>query len=488
MTFREQRLEKRLAGPFALLCLLALAACGKQEAEQPAESLPQVPEIDTTGFLPVIRTQLDEAIAQLAKKPYDPDLNGKLGMMLAAYDQDAPAAALFARARRLDSGKFEWPYYLGYARYDLGQLEQAAAAMRTALELRPEHANARIKLAEFLLESGAHDQARKEFEAVVDAFPQRVEGHLGLGKLANLAGESQNAIEHLEAALRIESRIGEIHFAMAEAHRALGDQAAAQKHLAEFERYQGNRPNPRDPELLAIGAMNVGDLPHLSRGMAYMREGRVVDAARAFKQAIKINPTNVAALTGLMELHGRNRELSAAEKYFRRALAVNEANAELLGKWAAILRINRQPERSIETWRRAIEMDAFNADFKAGLGRALQDSGEVAAAEEQYRAALELNGAHREAVFNLAYLHAMRGENNAAVTLLRPLVRDTARASAPELQLLARVEAQTGEFERALDLLGRARSRLVDGNNPGLLRQVEADIEAVQAAKRRAGQ
>lgn len=467
--------------------LMSIGACSKHDADTAqARELPVIPEIDTSGFLPVIRAQLDTAVADLDALPYDPQRNGQLGMMLAAYEQDGPAAVLFERAWRLDSSAFAWPYYLGFTRYDLSDLPGAIAAMRAAIAINPAHANARIKLGEYLLEAGDYKESREVFRRVVSDMPERVEGHLGLGKLSNLEDEPEEAVEQLQAALKIESRIGEIHFALAEAYRKLGDTDSAAKELALFERYRNIRPSLRDEELLAIGAMNVGDLPYLSRGMAYMNSGRVVEAAQAYQKAVEINPKNIAALTGLMELHGRNRELAAAGRYYHQALDVNAANADLQGKWAAILRMNGQRSEAIEAYRRAVELDPFNANFKAGLGRALQDTGDLQGAERAYRQALEADADNRDAGFNLAYLLAMRQENAEAARLLRPLVNNEPRPAPTILQLLARVEAQLGAFDDALSLLARAESQLADGSNPVLLQRVQTDKRAVEAGKAQA--
>lgn len=473
-----------------LIAMLAIlqASCGKQDDELPATAMPAVPEIDTSNFLPVVRNQLDEAIARLAELPYDPDRNGRLGMMLAAYEQDASAAALFERAWRLDKATFAWPYYLGYARYDLGDLPGAVAAMRAALAINPSHPNARIKLAEFLLEAGDYETSRDEYRRVVKDLPGRVEGYIGLGKLANLDDSPREALAHLEKANAIESRIGEVHFAMAEAWRKIGDTDAAARELELFERYRNLRPKTRDEALLAIGAMNVGDLPHLSRGMAFMKAGRVVDAALAFREAVKINPRNVAALTSLMELHGRNRELAAARRYYRQAFDVNPENAELAGKWGGVLRDNGKRDEAAQVLATAVELDPFNANYQVMLGRILQDNGDLEQAESWYRRALTVDDMNRDARFNLAYLLAMRQQNEAAADLLRPLVGEGSKPAPQVLQLTARIEAQTGRFDRALALLRRARADLAGGSNPVALESVETDIRTVEASKAQAGQ
>lgn len=470
------------------LALLFQASCADRDGTTNAAAMPAIPQIDTSGFLPVIREQLDTAIGELAELPYDPKRNGRLGMMLAAYDQDAPAAALFERATRLDSASFAWPYYLGYARYDLNDLPGAIAAMRAALAIRPSHANARIKLADFLLEAGDYEQSEEEYRRIVKDLPGRVEGHIGLGKLANLNGEAREALEHLQAAAAIESRIGAIHFAMAEAQRKLGDADAAARELELFERYRDLRPNPRDEEILAIGRMNVGDLPHLSRGMAYLRSGRLVEAALSFKNAIEINPRNVPALTELMVLHGRNRELAAARRYYLQALEVNPDNAALISKWARTLRDNGRREDAVEAFRKAVELDPFSSDYQVLLGRTLQDGGELSEAESWYRKALELEPTQRDASFNLAYLLAMRQDNAAAATLLRPLVKEADSPAPQLLQLLARVEAQLGDFDQALTLLERARTQLSDGSNPVALQRVQADIAMVEKGRAESAQ
>src|SRR5947208_16007943 len=74
---------------------------------------PEWPRVDTAGFLPAIRAQLDEAKAAAIAHPRDPKAVGRLALTLHAYQQYDAAAKVYRLARLLEPQNFDWLYLLG---------------------------------------------------------------------------------------------------------------------------------------------------------------------------------------------------------------------------------------------------------------------------------------------------------------------------------------------------------------------------------------
>ena len=120
----------------------------------------------------------------------------------------------------------------------------------------------------------------------------------------------------------------------------------------------------------------------LGLGNAYTRQGKLVEAEKAYNEALKINPNYVATLSNLGVVYYQQAKLADAKRTFERALAANPDDAEthyLLG--ATQLQLN--------------ELDA---------------------AEKSLKRALELKPQLPEAQFGKAMLRQMQGRTQEAIS------------------------------------------------------------------------
>jgi tetratricopeptide (TPR) repeat protein len=157
---------------------------------------------------------LDEAISAyqqvLALAPKRPGLHFRLGRVL------------LARARRANG--------------DPASEAEAMKHFEQELQIDPTHASAAYEIGERQRQSGQLDKAVLSFRRAVDAYPGFVEALVGLGRTLVAAGEPNAALPHLQKALSIEPRDEVALYQMAQAHRALGQEAEQQKALAAFQR------------------------------------------------------------------------------------------------------------------------------------------------------------------------------------------------------------------------------------------------------------
>ncbi|MCA1297896.1 tetratricopeptide repeat protein [Stappia indica] len=170
---------------------------------------------------------------------------------------------------RADPANASLRYNLGLVHRRLGANDLALAALSRALDLSPDHANARFEQASVLLELGRLGEAAEAFDAYTRQAPKDADGWLNLARLRLRLDQAEQA---LEAFVRhdtltggdLESRIG-----LAEAQLRLGQPEGA----ATLQELYRDHPALR-PRLLK--SMSQGP-----RGRIPLRAGALLTAPPA---------------------------------------------------------------------------------------------------------------------------------------------------------------------------------------------------------------
>ena len=137
-----------------------------------------------------------------------------------------------------------------------------AAAETAALDefaqellIDPSNANAAYEIGESLRKSGQLDKAIESFTKAVESYPEFEEALVGLGRTLIAAGQSRAAVPHLKKAISLNPGDEVAFYQIAQAHRALGQEADQQAALAEFERLR--REKERQGAAVPPGPPNV---------------------------------------------------------------------------------------------------------------------------------------------------------------------------------------------------------------------------------------
>ena len=136
-----------------------------------ARDLPELPRITIASFRPKVRDQVEQAYREVVAKPEDAAANGRMGMLLHAFEQYESAEACYRRAHTLDPRRFQWAYYLGLTQVLNGKNDEAAATLQRAGSLDAEYLPARLKLAETLLTLGRLDDAEQTCRSIAQGAP-----------------------------------------------------------------------------------------------------------------------------------------------------------------------------------------------------------------------------------------------------------------------------------------------------------------------------
>jgi tetratricopeptide (TPR) repeat protein len=439
-----------------------------------AGQLQPIPEADISGAEPQMRAAITEARAAVDamlrdQNPAPEELGsayGRLGARLLLVEVESQADACLRNAMTLDPDALRWPYYAGYMALLAGNLDSALDYLERAKVLNPDYPTLYIRLGKTQLDLGNVEAARTAFEQVAETPELRSPAQYYLGQIALLQRRYEAAIEHLNAALGANPDATEVHYPLARAYQALGDEAAAERHL---QRFVLRSPDVTDPLLDELRASTQRALPAFERAIHAVRLGDYPGAVDEFAAGLTIDPENAAARVSYARVLYLTGQSEQAQSELKQALAdaAGDATTEAL------------------------------ANFFIGVLH--ESEGAADAADNAYRQALERNPEHAGALFQLAnldfsrqryqaaaegYAAALSADPDAAPARLLELVA-LARGGAPEATLAARLSTlresapDDAQLSYALARL-LASAENLDERDPERAMQMAAKLVAMQ--------
>ncbi len=443
---------------------VAFLACGATpdgpplSPAEPAIPHPELAELDPplAGELEARRAGLDALLADreasIAEKA---QAFGSLGRLYQAHRLLEPALACYREAHALDPESFAWAYYLGVLAAGAGDMETAHPAFRRALDLRADDAPTLVRLADLELEHGRVDEAELLYvrAAVVDDSAAVA---YGMGRVAEERGEYAEAITQFRRALTLQPRASVIHYHLGQAYRELGEFDRAEEALA---RSGPNRVAMADPLMHELTTLAIGALPHLDRGHAAAREGRLADAEAAYRQAVAADATSVRAHESLATLLARRGDAEGAIEHFGVAVRLEPENAQAHSDLGALLSELGRNDRALEHLARAVELEPGLAPAQVSLGNVQTRTGRFDEAAATYRGVLESDPENGDARLGLGAVLAQTGNFEQAVVELRTALDQVPEAGrTPRLHFgLAEALVRTGRLEEALPHYTRVR-------------------------------
>jgi tetratricopeptide (TPR) repeat protein len=140
---------------------------------------------------------------------------------------------------------------------------------------------------------------------------------------------------------------------------------------------------------------------HYEEGRDHFRDGKISDAEKAFKKAIKHNSRHADAHNDLGNLYLQKGQFKEAFNAYRKALALAPDHPVLLNNIGNVLVQQGEHEKALHWLNRAVKIDPDNATAHCNLGNALGCLGDNARAAVAYRRAIELNPRHAFYYLNL---------------------------------------------------------------------------------------
>jgi len=393
MTGSARALGVRLRSIAAALLPVALLACAPGPDETPGFSAEAaIPHPDLAELDPPLAREIEARRAALDALLGDQEASaaeqaqafGDLGRLYQAHRLLEPALACYREAHALDAESFTWAYYLGVLAAGAGDIATARPAFHRALDLRADDAPTLVRLADLELEHGRIDEAELLYvrAAVVDDSAAVA---YGMGRVAEERGAWPEAIEQFERALTLQPRASVVHYHLGQTYRELGEFDRAEEALA---RSGPSRVAMADPLMHELTTLAIGALPHLDRGHAAAREGRLADAESAYRQAVAADAANVRAHESLATLLVRRGDPEGAIEHFGVAVRLDPENAQAHSDLGVLLAELGRNDRALEHLGRAVELEPGNGEARLGLGAVLAQTGNFEEAVVELLAAL----------------------------------------------------------------------------------------------------
>lgn len=124
--------------------------------------------------------------------------------------------------------------------YDLAcNLEASSPRMarelyRRALEMEPDHVDARINLGRLQHEDGQLEEARRQYERALEFSPGHPTAAYNLGVVLEDLGDSDGAVRAYQLAITSDQEMADAYYNLARLYDQAGDRASALRHLKSY--------------------------------------------------------------------------------------------------------------------------------------------------------------------------------------------------------------------------------------------------------------
>ncbi len=344
--------------------------------------------------------------------------------------------------------------FIGGSYLELGEAGKSVAPLRSALVSMPADSNAITLLARALFSLTRYEEAQTYFERSVKLQPTDPRGWFGLGQVHEAlarqiadeirAAKSESAEAYavmgyedlgyghfaqafaaFRRALEIDPKLPGVHTGLADVYRNTG-------HLewAHYERQfetGGNRDDSYGRYLAHRHGQSdayerLAQLPpslewHLHQAQSLESSASHAEAAREWREALKLAPGNLQAELGLAWSLFRRRDYEPVIQLADAMLRRNPSSVDSNFLYGAALMNLENPDAAFPFLRRAVATDDRFLPAQAALGQALLQTGKASEAIPHLSAALS-SDQDGSLHFQLARAYRLSGHTNLAETAL----------------------------------------------------------------------
>ena len=316
-----------------------------------------------------------------------------------------------------------------------GRSVDAHRLYKRVLAERPDEPDALHLLGLLTADNGNAAAAADLIRRAIALRSNVVDYHQNLARVLRTAGQTDEAIDALRAALDVSPTPG-VAYELVEVLVAAGRPAEA---VGAMERVVEHEPAAESHALL---------------GELLLAAGRLPDAYRSLMRAVQLRPDWPAVHAVLASVQDRQGDLAQAEASYRRALALDEGSPDVCNNLGSVLLRMGRPAEAAELLRRAVALRPEFPQAQNNLGRALNAVGKPDEAAARFRAAVAQAPDFPEAWDGLGrVLLGQRRWADAAAALRRST---DLRPTAAGLVDLSVATGATDDTDAALDALRRA--------------------------------
>ena len=253
----------------------------------------------------------------------------------------------------------------------LQQGENKAAAPAAAVV---SHQRDPVERGDEYLAGGDLDQAAAAYREGLEADPNRVEAHYGLGKVLLRKDDLSGALASLKKAEELDpAKIG-VEFYLAAVYHSLGQDKAA------IEALEKERVNSPDNEQALV---NLGTL--------YRDTKQYEKALGILDEVVRVNPENTDAYLAMADAYNQMKQPAKAEEIYKKILAKSPGQEDVIWYNIGVNAFNAdRREAAAEAFRKSVDANPKNSDAHYWLANCLYGMGQNKEAAAHYRAYLKL--------------------------------------------------------------------------------------------------
>ena len=311
---------------------------------------------------------------------------------------------------------------------------EAESAFREALRLNPQEESAvgpHMHLGVVLIEEKQYPAALAELGNAAAAAPGNAAVQFQLGRGLAVAGKDEDAVPHLEAALKLNPELpgGALELAMAE--QRLGKQ---QESIPLFEKAVEREPH------------NAQALTNL--GLALTETGKAKDAVSYLERALAETPSDPVTHEDLGVAELQQAHFDEAIAQFEKALTLDAVNPQLHYDLGLAYKFKDRMDDAARELTKAANLDPTLPDPPYTLGISYMQMGRLDDAVAQLKTALALRPANGDGWALLGSVLKQMGKRDEAEVALRKAIALQPNQPGPHITL-AGVLAEEGKREDA---------------------------------------
>jgi tetratricopeptide (TPR) repeat protein len=158
-------------------------------------------------------------------------LNGQLAEARGKTDE---AVAAYRRALQLKPDLQNIHFSIGTLLWAAGRIQEALPELRAELQLNPNHPEAHYEIADILYTEQKLAEAKEHLLACLQLAPDMPEAHLAVERIYSTEGQYDKAIEHMNTAMRLTPEDPTPHYRLSQIYRKLGDDEKVKRELQLF--------------------------------------------------------------------------------------------------------------------------------------------------------------------------------------------------------------------------------------------------------------
>ena len=359
----------RTAAVFILVGLLAATALSLHRRQSTRKLLASLPPSPDSLELH-LSAGLERLRENVARHPRDAQAWGKLGMAFHIHQFHRQALLCYETAARLEAKAFAWNYYRALALQSLGRPE-AAQGLQRADTLNPDFAPLQWRLGKAALARGDFEAAKARFRGALRLNPEGYPARLALAQALAAQDSAAAADSLIGRAISDFPGYREAYALRADAQRRTGSGSGDSSWLEKPA--FGSFPDPYEDSLVAMGMTSFW---YQDRAERNVRKGRLHEAAREYRMALRIRP-DADAFAKLGEVLARAGKTLEAERELNRGLSAYPEDANLLNTMGFLFSAQRRADEAIPWYRRAAAASPLDPAGHRNLALALAATGRL---------------------------------------------------------------------------------------------------------------